>query len=76
MMRFAINGFGRVGRTLLRVYRTREDAQARFELAAINEIAMQTRSRISLDTILIMAVTPVVLPCQGHCWQLTICWCR
>ena len=39
MMRFAINGFGRVGRTLLRVYRTREDAQARFELAAINEIA-------------------------------------
>ena len=25
MMRFAINGFGRVGRTLLRVYRTREE---------------------------------------------------
>ena len=38
-MRFAINGFGRVGRTLLRVYHSREDARARLELAAINEIA-------------------------------------
>jgi glyceraldehyde-3-phosphate dehydrogenase/erythrose-4-phosphate dehydrogenase len=38
-MRFAINGFGRVGRTLLRVYHTRQDARARLELAAINEIA-------------------------------------
>lgn len=38
-MRFAINGFGRVGRTLLRVYHAREDARARLELAAINEIA-------------------------------------
>lgn len=38
-MRFAINGFGRVGRTLLRVYHSREDAQARLKLAAINEIA-------------------------------------
>ena len=38
-MRFAINGFGRVGRTLLRVYRAREDARASLELAAINEIA-------------------------------------
>ena len=39
MMRFAINGFGRVGRTLLRVYHSRPDAQAKLELAAINEIA-------------------------------------
>jgi glyceraldehyde-3-phosphate dehydrogenase type I len=38
-MRFAINGFGRVGRTLLRVYRAREDARSALELAAINEIA-------------------------------------
>ena len=38
-MRFAINGFGRVGRTLLRVYASREDARARLTLAAINEIA-------------------------------------
>jgi len=38
-MRFAINGFGRVGRTLLRVYRAREDTRASLELAAINEIA-------------------------------------
>ena len=38
-MRFAINGFGRVGRTLLRVYHSRGDARARLELAAINEIA-------------------------------------
>ena len=38
-MRFAINGFGRVGRSLLRVYRAREDARAVLELAAINEIA-------------------------------------
>ena len=38
-MRFAINGFGRVGRTLLRVYHSRDDARARLELAAINEIA-------------------------------------
>ena len=37
--RFAINGFGRVGRTLLRVYASRADAKAQFELAAINEIA-------------------------------------
>jgi len=39
MMRFAINGFGRVGRTLLRVYHTRPDARAKLELSAINEIA-------------------------------------
>ena len=38
-MRFAINGFGRVGRTLLRVYASGEDARARLTLAAINEIA-------------------------------------
>ena len=38
-MRFAINGFGRVGRTLLRVYASREDARAKLTLAAINEIA-------------------------------------
>jgi len=38
-MRFAITGFGRVGRTLLRVYRAREDARSALELAAINEIA-------------------------------------
>jgi len=38
-MRCAINGFGRVGRTLLRVYRAREDARSALELAAINEIA-------------------------------------
>ena len=38
-MRFAINGFGRVGRTLLRVYRAREDARSVLQLAAINEIA-------------------------------------
>ena len=38
-MRFAINGFGRIGRTLLRVYRSRPDIRAKLELAAINEIA-------------------------------------
>jgi D-erythrose 4-phosphate dehydrogenase len=38
-MRFAINGFGRVGRTLLRVYAAREDARSQLELAAINEVA-------------------------------------
>ena len=38
-MRFSINGFGRVGRTLLRVYHSRDDARERLELAAINEIA-------------------------------------
>ena len=38
-MRIAINGFGRVGRTLLRVFHTREDARSQLALAAINEIA-------------------------------------
>ena len=38
-MRIAINGFGRVGRTLLRVFNAREDARSQLELAAINEIA-------------------------------------
>ena len=38
-MRFAINGFGRVGRTLLSVYTSREDAREQLELAAINEVA-------------------------------------
>ena len=30
-MRFAINGFGRVGRTLLRVYTSREDAREQLD---------------------------------------------
>ena len=38
-MRFAINGFGRIGRTLLRVYQSRAEVRAKLELAAINEIA-------------------------------------
>ena len=38
-MRVAINGFGRVGRTLLRVFHAREDARSQLALAAINEIA-------------------------------------
>ena len=38
-MRFAINGFGRIGRTLLRVYQSRAEVRAQLELAAINEIA-------------------------------------
>ena len=38
-MRFAINGFGRIGRTLLRVYQSRPEIRAKLELAAINEIA-------------------------------------
>ncbi len=38
-MRCAINGFGRVGRTLLRVYASRADAQVSLDLVAINEIA-------------------------------------
>ena len=38
-MRFAINGFGRIGRTLLRVYQSRPEISAKLELAAINEIA-------------------------------------
>ena len=55
-MRFAINGFGRVGRTLLRVYHSRDDARARLELAAINEIADALASAESLDReLLVMA---------------------
>ena len=38
-MRIAINGFGRVGRTLLRVFHARKDARSQLDLAAINEIA-------------------------------------
>ena len=38
-MRFAINGFGRVGRTLLRVYFARPELRAFLDLAAVNEIA-------------------------------------
>ena len=76
MMRFAINGFGRVGRTLLRVYRSRPDAQAKLELAAINEIA-------DADTVVtwramtpITAVTPDALPAPVICWPSISCWCH
>ena len=37
--RLAINGFGRIGRTVLRAYASRPEARAQLTLAAINEIA-------------------------------------
>lgn len=37
--RLAINGFGRIGRTLLRAYASRPEARQQLDLVAINEIA-------------------------------------
>ena len=75
-MRFAINGFGRVGRTLLRVYHSRDDAQARLELAAINEIA-------DADTVVHLARYdsnygryPGRIARSRSCWRLISRWCR
>ena len=75
-MRFAINGFGRVGRTLLRVYHSRDDARARLELAAINEIA-------DADTVVHLARYDSnygryrdASPAPGSCWRLISRWCR
>ena len=72
-MRFAINGFGRVGRTLLRVYASREDARAKLTLAAINEIADADTVLLESPSVVVVAERPMVIVDEPRmCVQLSL----